>query len=206
MLAAGAARRDAVFGLRAHGCDAGAGDFAIASPAALAAASALGSSSRVIGVYEQRWSEVRGPRCVYLHGVGDPGNVGTVLRGARAFGFDCVAVGPGCADPHSPKSVRASMGAIFAVRLARPADPDALPGRKVALSSAAGERLAAAVDGATELTLLVGAEREGLPADVGGACERTARIEIHSDSLNAAMAATIAMYEATRQSFRVPGA
>ncbi len=83
---------------------------------ALAAVSTLGSGTRAIGVYEQRWSEPMGPLCVYLHGVGDPGNVGTVLRGALAFGASCVALGPGCADPHSPKAVSASMGAIFTVR------------------------------------------------------------------------------------------
>ncbi len=79
-----------------------------------------GSGTRVIGVYAQRWAaRPAGPLCVYLHGVRDPGNIGTVLRSAEAFGASCVALGPGCADPHSPKAVRASMGAIFAVPLAR---------------------------------------------------------------------------------------
>ncbi len=159
-----AAGRSAIFGLRAADTADGEENLAVASPAALAAASALGSSTRVLGVYEQRWSEITGPRCVYLHGVADPGNVGTVLRGAHAFGFGCVALGPGCADPHGPKAVRASMGAIFAIRLAHAADISALPGRKVALSAAAGENLSAAVANAAELTLLVGAERDGLPA------------------------------------------
>ncbi len=76
----------------------------------------------MIAVYEQRWSEPSGPLCVYLHGVRDPGNVGTVLRSALAFGASCVALGPRCADPYSPKAVRASMGAIFAVALARASD------------------------------------------------------------------------------------
>lgn len=203
---ASAAGRSVIFGLRAADTADGEENLAVASPAALAAASALGSSTRVLGVYEQRWSEITGPRCVYLHGVADPGNVGTVLRGAHAFGFGCVALGPGCADPHGPKAVRASMGAIFAIRLAHAADISALPGRKVALSAAAGENLSAAVANAAELTLLVGAERDGLPAQVLAACERSARIEIRGDSLNAAMAATVAMYEATRESFRVPSA
>ncbi len=82
----------------------------------LASVSTLGSGTRAIGVYEQRWGEPVGPLCVYLHGVSDPGNVGTVLRSALAFGASCVALGPGCADPHGPKAVRASMGAIFAWR------------------------------------------------------------------------------------------
>ena len=108
---------------------------------------------------------------MYLHGVGDPGNVGTVLRSAQAFGASCVALGPGCADPHSPKAVRASMGAIFAVPLARVRRRRELPGERVALVAGAGEPLRAGrVDArparAPAVTLLVGAEREGLPAQV----------------------------------------
>src|SRR5579885_2351661 len=101
--------------------------------ALLAEVSSLGSGTRVIGVYEQRWDAPVGPLCVYLHGVGDPGNVGTVLRSAQAFGAASVVLGPGCADPHSPKAVRASMGAVFAVTLARVSDVAALPGRRIAL-------------------------------------------------------------------------
>ena len=77
-----------------------------------------------MAVYEQRWGAAVGPLCVYLHRVGDPGNVGTVLRSAQAFGASCVALGPGCADPHGPKAVRASMGAIFTVALAHVSDVD----------------------------------------------------------------------------------
>ena len=88
-------------------------------PALLAGASALGSGTRTLGVYEQRWAQPAGPLCVYLHGVRDPGNVGAVLRSALAFGAASVALGPGCADPFGPKAVRASMGAIFAMPVAR---------------------------------------------------------------------------------------
>jgi TrmH family RNA methyltransferase len=70
------------------------------APKLLASVSALGSSSRVIGVYEQRWSTPAGPLAVALWGVGDPGNVGTIVRSAQAFGASCVAVGPGTADPY----------------------------------------------------------------------------------------------------------
>ena len=99
-----------------------------------AAVSTLGSGTRVIGVYEQRWAQApAGPLCVYLHGVGDPGNVGTVLRSASAFGASSVALGPGCADPYGPKAVRASMGAIFEVEIARVESVAELPGERVAL-------------------------------------------------------------------------
>lgn len=200
--AADAAGRPALEGYRVAGCALGDG-FHDVEPAALQVVSTLGSGTRVIGVYEQRWSAPVGPLCVYLHGVADPGNVGTILRSAEAFGASCVALGPGCADPHSPKAVRASMGAIFAVALARVTDArDAreLPGERIALRADGPEPLRAAAGeaGARPITLLVGAEREGLPADVLAACERSARIPIASESLNAAMAATVALYEITR--------
>jgi TrmH family RNA methyltransferase len=196
--AAQRAGREPVEGFRLAGSALGAEGFHDVEPAALRAVSALASGTRVIGIYEQRWSEVAGPLCVYLHGVGDPGNVGTVLRAAQAFGASSVALGPGCADPHSPKAVRASMGAIFAVTLARVDDVRRLPGERIALSADAERPLRAGLGGGG-LTLLVGAEREGLPPAVLATCERVARIPIASESLNAAMAATVALYEVTRR-------
>jgi RNA methyltransferase, TrmH family len=177
------------------------------APEALHAVSALGSGTRALAVYEQRWAAPAGPVCVALWGVADPGNVGTVLRSAQAFGASCVALGPGCADPHGPKAVRASMGAVFSVALARAHDLSELPGELVALRAQAPEVLRGSPPaGRGAITLLVGSEREGLPADVLAACDRVARIPICSDSLNAAMAATVALYEMTRQPSRVPAA
>src|SRR5438270_5714684 len=73
-------------------------------PALLADASGLASGTRTLAVYEERWApQALGPLCVYLHGVHDPGNVGTILRSADAFGASCVAIGAGTADPFSPK-------------------------------------------------------------------------------------------------------
>jgi TrmH family RNA methyltransferase len=165
-------------------------------PGLLAQVSGLGSGTRALGVFEERWSPPAGPLCVALWGVGDPGNVGAVLRSALAFGASSVALGPGCADPFGPKAVRASMGAVFAMPVARVAAVAELPGRTVALAARAGEALLGPADG--ELTILVGAEREGLPGDVVAACDRVAHIPIASESLNAAMAATVALYELTR--------
>lgn len=215
--AAIAAGRQAVRGYRAAGTAIGGAGFEDVDPGVLLSVSTLGSGTRAIGVYEQRFSAPAGPLCVCLHGVADPGNVGTVLRAALAFGASAVALGPGCADPHSPKAVRASMGAIFAVGLARVNDVSELPGERVALVahegepiSLVGERIADRAprargrgphdDGARALTLLVGAEREGLPVEVVRACDRVAHIPIASESLNAAMAATVALYEMTRPS------
>ncbi len=205
--AALAAGRPAVAGYRLAGTAIGGSGFTDVEPSAMASVSALGSGTRAIAVYEQRFTEPTGPLCVCLWGVSDPGNVGTVLRGALAFGAACVALGPGCADPHSPKAVRASMGAIFAVALARVGDVGELPGRRVALAAGAGEpiwsvagaRIGAGSAEPSALTLLVGGEREGLPDEVLSRCDRVAHIPIASESLNAAMAATVALYEITRQ-------
>jgi RNA methyltransferase, TrmH family len=197
------AGRSAVEGYRRAGSGLGEAAFHDVEPDVLAGASGLGSGARVIAVYEQRWlAAPRGPVCVFLLGVSDPGNVGTILRGAQAFGASSVALGPGCADPHSHKAVRASMGAIFAVPIARVGGVDELPGERVALVAGGGEPLAhvaASVAGAGAVTLLVGAEREGLASDVVGACERVAQIPIAAQSLNAAMAATVALYELARE-------
>lgn len=183
-------------GYRAAGSGLGGRRFQDVEPELLDSLSTLGSGTRVIGVYEQRWSAPRGPLCVYLHALRDPGNVGTILRSAHALGASSVALGPDCADPYGPKAVRASMGALFAVALARVTAPQALPGERVALVAGAGDVLRGPAPG--PLTLLVGAEREGLPAEVLAACERVAHIPLAAgDSLNAAMAATIALYEMT---------
>ncbi len=194
--AARAAGRVPLAGYRLAGSALGAPDFIDVAPDALAAVSTLGSGTRVMGVYEQRWAVPQGPLCVYLHGVHDPGNVGTVLRGAVALGASSVALGPGCADPHGPKAVRASMGALFAATLARVTGPEELPGERIALVAHAGEPLRGPADG--PVTLCIGAEREGLPDDFVAACDRVAHIPIAGESLNAAMAATVALYEMTR--------
>jgi len=156
--------------------------------------SGLGSGTRALGVFEQRWGSVAGPLCVALWGVRDPGNVGAVLRSALAFGASSVALGPETADPFGPKAVRASMGAIFAVPVARVASVAQLPAPRTALVAAGGEPLRGPLQG----TLVVGAERAGLPDEVVEACDAVAHIAIAGDSLNAAMAATIALYESTR--------
>jgi TrmH family RNA methyltransferase len=174
------------------------------APELLDDVSALGSGTRVLAVYERRWATPTGPLCVALWGVRDPGNVGTVLRSALAFGASSVAIGPDCADPYAPKAVRASMGAIFALDVAKVADPAELPGERIALVAREGEPLSGPLAGPA--TIVVGAERTGLPPDVLAACDRTAHIPIASESLNAAMAATVALYEATRGRAAAPAA
>ena len=165
-------------------------------PELLDAVSALGSGTRVIGVYPQRWSEPGGELSLYMHGVGDPGNVGAAIRAAHALCDGPVVLGPGCADPYSPKAVRASMGSVFARPPAK-AEPGALAGALVALDPEGDQELAE-VELEPPVVVCVGAEREGLPAEVVQAAAVSARIPFREggpDSLNAAMAATVALYE-----------
>jgi TrmH family RNA methyltransferase len=157
--------------------------------------SALGSGSRVVGVYEERWADPEGDLSVYLHGVHDPGNVGTIIRSAHALADGPVILGPGCADPYGPKAVRASMGSIFARPPAR-AEFGALSGTTIALDSRAEEPLGTA-DAEFPLTLCVGGERQGLPPEVLERATHRARIPLRDDgpdSLNAAVSAAIGLY------------
>jgi TrmH family RNA methyltransferase len=164
----------------------------------LADASTLGSGTRVIGVYKERWSEPEGRLSVFLDGIKDPGNIGTIIRSAHALCDGPVIIGPRCADPYGAKAVRASMGSIFARPPARGVAAD-LDGMKVALAKDASETLASFRLGTgPKWKLLVGSEREGLGPDALNAADVTARIPIRDDgpdSLNAAMAATVALYE-----------
>ena len=161
-------------------------------PELLDRVSQLGSGTRVIGVYPQRWAEPGGDLSVALHGVGDPGNVGTIIRSAHALADGPVLIGPGTADPYGPKAVRAVDG--LGVRPPARARRSHRTGTTVALDADAPDVLEP-VDG--PVTLLVGAEREGLPADVVESADVRARIPLRPggpESLNAAMAATLALY------------
>ena len=169
-------------------------------PRLLAELSALAHGPRVVGVF-RRDALPRvapgspGPGVALWH-VSDPGNVGTILRTADAFGA-FVALSPGCADPTNPKAVRASMGALFRVPTA---EFDSAPGRRVALATRGGEPLhGAPLDGAT--TFVLGAERDGLPEVIAAACDARVSIPLAGDaeSLNVAAAAAVALYEWSRR-------
>ena len=166
----------------------------------LASVSTLGSGTEVIGVYRQRWSQAGGDLSVYLHGVADPGNVGAIIRSAHAFCDGPVALGPGCADPFSPKAVRASMGSVFARPPARAALDD-LDGTLVALDHLAGRPLDE-LELAAPVVLALGGEREGVTVEVLDRAAESAHIPMRPDgpeSLNVAMAATVALYEGRRR-------
>jgi RNA methyltransferase, TrmH family len=159
----------------------------------------LGSGSRVVAVYKERWSEPQGDLSVYLHGVHDPGNVGTIVRSTHALADGPVIVGPDCADPFGYKAVRASMGSIFARPPAR-AGFEELAGATIALDQR-GEQLLGRAPAEFPLTLCIGGERKGLPPAVRDGATTTARIPLRADgpdSLNAAVSAAIGLYEVTR--------
>jgi RNA methyltransferase, TrmH family len=136
------------------------------------------------------------PLTLALWRVADPGNVGTLLRSADAFGAG-IALSSGCADITGPKALRASMGAVFRVPTSAFDEP---PGRRVALVPRGGVPLPELeLDG--DVVFVLGAEREGLPDDVLARCDAQASIPQGGDaeSLNVAMAGSIALYEAARR-------
>jgi RNA methyltransferase, TrmH family len=157
----------------------------------LAGVSALGSGTRVIAAWEPRWASEVSRFCVYLHGLGDPANVGALIRSAHALVEGTVVLGPGCADPFGPKAVRASMGSVFAQPLLR-ADVARTPAPRAGLVAHGGETLEGEVG---EATICLGSEREGLPAEVVDACERKLTIPLRggAESLNVAAAAAIVL-------------
>ena len=167
------------------------------TPELLAEVSTLAHAPRVLGVY-RRADLPRGVRPVTLAlwRVADPGNVGTLLRSAAAFGAG-VALSAGCADPTGPKALRASMGALFEVPLA---DFDEPGGMRVALVPRGGTPLPE-LELDLDVVFVVGSEREGLPEDVLAGCEVRASIPQAggTESLNVAMAGAIALYELSRR-------
>jgi TrmH family RNA methyltransferase len=166
-------------------------------PELLAALSTLPHPARVVAVY--RAAELpREPREVTLAlwRVADPGNVGTLLRTADAFGA-AVALSPGCADPLGPKALRASVGAVFRVPLLA---FENAPGTRVALVAHGAPPLAD-VPLAGPVAFLLGAEREGLPEEIVAQSHYLATIPLPgaAESLNVAAAGAIALYERSRQ-------
>ena len=160
-------------------------------PGLLARFSNLGSGTRSIGVWRELWADQPVTPCVYLHGISDPGNVGTVIRTASALVGGSVALGPDCADPFGPNAVRASMGAVFSEPLVR-ARVESTPEPRAALVAHGGEPLEG-LDGAA--TVCLGAERDGLPAEVVEQCDVRVTIPLRegAESLNVAAAAAIAL-------------
>lgn len=171
-------------------------------PRLLAELSTLGHPPRVLAVFRRadlpRLDGSSPSVGLALWRVGDPGNLGTLLRAADALGPAFVALSAGCADPVGPRALRASAGAVFRV----PTAPfDEAPGTRVALVTR-GEGSLAELALGTATTFVLGSEREGLPDDIAAGCAARATIPqaTQAESLNVAMAGTIALYELARRS------
>jgi TrmH family RNA methyltransferase len=162
-------------------------------PALLAGVTTMAHPPRVIGVYRRADlpAFVQGPLALALWHVSDPGNVGTLIRTADAFGA-AIGLSEGCGDPTGPRALRASAGAIFRAPLGRFDEPD---GRRVALVAHADTALHD-LEPAERTVFVLGAEREGLPEEVVTACDAVASIPIadSAESLNVAVAGAIALY------------
>ena len=175
----------------------------LVAPGLLAEASALGHPPRVLAVFRRddlpRLDPASPPAVgLALWRVGDPGNVGTLLRALDALGPGFLALSAGCADPTGPKALRAAAGATFRVPTC---GFDEAPGRRVGLVARGGIAARRARARPSSTTYVLGAEREGLPEEVLARCDVLATIPQTgpAESLNVAMAGTVALYEAGRR-------
>jgi TrmH family RNA methyltransferase len=144
-----------------------------------------------------------GGRHLVLDALQDPGNVGTLIRAATAFALDAVVALDGTADPWSPKTVRASAGAVFRIPVARASAQEALEllaGRGISLLAAeAGGRPPDRLPPAAGWALAVGNEGSGVRAALLEACEARVGVPMpgRAESLNAGVAGSILLYALT---------
>jgi TrmH family RNA methyltransferase len=158
------------------------------------------------------WEQVLGsntsqpPLIVVLAGLQDPGNLGTILRSAEAFGATGIVSLPGTVNPWNPKAVRASAGSVLRVPLVTADPPDAFArfrasGIEVLVAAAGAAPSADRVRLAHPVALLIGNEGNGVPNAIAELADGAVRIPCPGlvDSLNAAVAASVLLYEASRQ-------
>ncbi len=143
-------------------------------------------------------------------GIEKPGNLGALARSADAFGADAL-VAAGGTDFWNPNVIRASIGSIFALRLATLNVEQVVPelrarGLRLVAATPAGEKRVDAVDLGGATALVVGSEEKGLPASILQACDERVHVPMHgsADSLNVSVTAGILLYEADRQRRRTP--
>jgi TrmH family RNA methyltransferase len=180
------------------------------SPAILAKISRRDNPQTVLGVFEQAFAELdaldpaaaRG--WVALEAVRDPGNLGTIVRTADAAGCGAVILVGDCCDPYSVEAVRATMGSIFAVPIARARVDDFLRWRRTWPGTVAGTLLTADTDFRTvsyrsPTLILMGNEQAGLSPELAAACDVTVKIPMRgrADSLNLAVATGVMIYAVT---------
>lgn len=166
----------------------------------------------VVGIFDQKWKPLRdirpaaGETYVALDRVRDPGNLGTIIRTADAAGASGVILVGDCTDPFSLETVRATMGSVFAMPVARASVDEFLSWRKSAGVSVVATHLAGSVDYRTidykkrPIVLLMGNEQSGLPPELASQADQLARIpqQGRADSLNLAIASAVMLFEARR--------
>ncbi len=184
----------------------------------LSYASSLGGAADVIFTCAQRHAslgdlELSSGTALYLDGIGDPGNVGTIVRSALAFGLLGVLCSPGTADAFGPKAMRAGMGSQFSLPVVTEVTPDDLKARlavlkerghavpEVWVAEPRGGEDAAVVESASGAIVVLGAERTG-PGEEWLGARRVTIPQGRVDSLNVAMAGTVFAYEAYRKKQR----
>jgi RNA methyltransferase, TrmH family len=150
------------------------------------------------------------PLVVVLDGVQDPGNAGAIMRAAEAFGASGVLLSGGSVHPYNPKAVRASAGSVFRVPLLHDREPETFresaSGRGLALyaASASGGAPAGKADFTRGCAIIIGSEGSGWRRDAWRGAQEVHIPTTSVESLNAAMAAGILLYEAQRQREKRP--
>ena len=144
-------------------------------------------------------------KCLFLDGVSDPGNVGTILRTANAAGYTQVYLSADCADPYAPKCVRASMSGLFFTRLCRGAREEilsVLKGSPIIVADMDGENVFT-FQSPSEFTLVIGNEANGISKETEESATHTVKIPMREtqESLNAAISAGIIMYVLNKDEF-----
>lgn len=141
-----------------------------------------------------------------LEAIQDPGNMGTLVRSAEAFGVEQVFITPGCANPWAPKALRASAGSIFRQPVRQELMTTAIPrlqaeGVRVlaAVAQEQGAMEAASAGLVAPVALVIGNEGAGLSAEVLALCDGRVFIPCRTESLNAAVAGSVLLYQATLQ-------
>jgi RNA methyltransferase, TrmH family len=153
-----------------------------------------------------RGQRTTAPLIVVLAGLQDPGNLGTIVRSAEAFGADGVLSLSGTVCAWNPKAVRASAGSVFRVPLLATSEDDAIArlrasGVRIIATTAHGAQPADLVDLAEPVALLIGNEGNGVPAALIDHADGAITVPCPGqvESLNAAVAASVLLYEAARQ-------
>lgn len=168
----------------------------------------VGTHQGVFGVFRTPQADLNGirpgGRYLALERVQDPGNVGTLLRSAAAFGFDGVLLSDGCASPFAPKTLRASMGAAVQMPIVEGGDMvqtvAALRARGITCLAAALYRSeplsAAAREYPGGVCVVIGSEGQGLTEATVAACDKTVRIPMTDrvESLNAGIAGSVLLW------------